>query len=244
MTAQVAKQTRAAMRKELKGIALRLNAIREQDDDKFPVHHQAERQRERGALIRQWMLIESRYQGEMAAWHETQRNTAARKRAEDPILDAARESRRVSENLEIAGLAQPLIGAGRTQIKRTLHDEAKRFLALDMPDRARIYLEAAKRAGYEDPALTAAYEDTLDRTVPARREARAIETAAQDQMDLFDNDRYAMRIVHNVGDQVRANTAAKLLAWRRGEAMPVGDMGPAWAEGQLHAAAKDAGTTE
>lgn len=244
MTVQVAKQTRATMRKRLAQLAMQLNAVRESDDAKFPIPHQQERQRERGNLIREWTRVESQYAAEMGAWHQTQVNTAARKRAEDPILDAARESRRVSENLEIAGLAQPLIGAGRTQIKRSLHDEAKRFLALDMPDRARVYLEASKRAGYEDPTLTQAYEDALDRTVPARREARAIETAAQDQIDLFDNDRYALRIVHGVGDQVRANTGAKLLAWRRGEAMPVGDMGPAWAEGQLHSAAKDAGTTQ
>jgi hypothetical protein len=244
MTVAVAKQTRAAMRKRLAQIAMRINAIHPRDDEKFPAEHQVTRQRERAALVREWTQVESQYAAEMAAWHETQRNTAARKRSEDPILDAAHESRRVSENLEIAGLAQPLIGAGRTQIKRSLHDEAKRFLALDMPDKARIYLEAAKRAGYEDPTLAQAYEDALDRTVPARREARAIETAAQDQMDLFDNDRYSMRLVHGVGDQVRASTAAKMLAARRGEPVPVGMLDGAHGEAQINAAAKDAGTAQ
>jgi hypothetical protein len=230
---QSAKQIRAAMRKRLRDLAMQLANVQEKDDVQYPVEFQRERQQQRALLIREWTTIEGQFYGEMQQWVADQAREAERLRYSDPLGDAAQESRRVSENLEIARLAEPHIGAGRTQVTNHLLNEARRFLSLDLPDRARLYVEAARRAGVDDPSLSAALEDAYDRTVPHRRQARAIEQSAREQQDLFDNDRYSLRLVHKVGNQVQASTASKLLAARRGESTPAGMLDAAHGESQL-----------
>jgi hypothetical protein len=239
-----AREIRAKMRKRLAGVAMRLAEVQAKDDERFPPEYQLKRQLMRAELVREWQSIEGQGVAEMESWSGQAIAEAQRIYHSDPLGDAAAESRRVSENLEIAALAAPLIGQGRTMISNSLLPEARRFLALNLPDKARIYLEAAKRAGVTDSRLDQALSDTYDRTVPHRKRARALMDEQQLQRDLFDNDRVSLRLAHSVGDQVRASTEAKLLAARRGQDVPAGMLDGAYAEGQLHAAARDAGTAE
>jgi hypothetical protein len=58
----------------------------------------------------------------------------------------------------------------------------------------------------------------------------------EDQRDLLDNDRYSLRLVHRVGNQVQASTAAKLLATRRGVPVPTGMLSGAHGEAELNKA--------
>jgi len=230
MTPDQAKQIRARMRKRFATISQSMALVREADDERFPAEFQAKRGIERDALVREWRMVESQEAEAFNVWAVEGLREAERLRNSIPVGDAAHESRRVADNLEIARLAEPLIGQGPTAVRNHLLSQARRFLSLDLPDRAHVYLEAAKRAGVEDPTLSQALEDAYDRTVPERRQAKAIVQVVQDQRDLFNLDRYAARITHRIGSREElslASTGIKMEASRRGIPMPVGDVTPA-----------------
>lgn len=239
-----ATEIRARMRKRLAAVAMKLAMIKADEDEKYPEEHRRTREKQRSELFREWNTIESQGIAELREWQKQANEEAQRIYHSDPIGDAASESRRVSENLEIARLAEPLIGSGRTMIDNHLLTEARRFLALDLPDKARLYVEAARRAGHDDSTIRNAVEAAYDRSIPHRKRARDLMNEAEVQSDLIENDRFSLRLVHGVGDQVQASTAAKLLAARRGESTPAGLLGSSHGEAQVHKAAAAAGTTE
>lgn len=215
---------RSEMRHRLANIAGRLALVKEADDPQYPEDHRLTRRQQREVLIREWKTVEERGFGELRQWAETARAEATALYESEPIGDAAAESRRVANELEIARIAAPLIGQSGTLIKNRLLGEARRYLALNMPDKARIQLEAARRAGVEDGRLDQALSEAYDRTVPTRKQGREQLQAIQDEQDLYDVDRYNLRIAHNVGDAVRNSNAAKLLAYQRGQGTPAGLM--------------------
>lgn len=232
-----AKEIRERMRKRLGEVAQRMALVKEADDEQFPPDYQAKRAQQRTELRREWNTIEAGAFGELQAWAQEQTTRAQAQYASDPIGDAATESRRVSRNLEIAGLAERFIGQPRMASNHLL-PEVRRFMSLGLLDRAETYLEAAKRAGVIDARLEHALSSALDESIPHRKQALSQMREVQDERDSFDLDRYSARIAHGVGsrsEQVNNSTALKLAQWRQREglvATPTGAGGQASGEGE------------
>ena len=211
----VAKQIRADMRKALARLAQERAAVRAEDDEKFPALHQVTRQRQRAEIERKWMATESLFEARIREWQGIVNDQVAHLRASDPIGTEAQEMRRLREEQQIASLAAPVMGSS-TMARSRLLPEARRLMALNQPDQAHVYLEAAERAGAHDTMLRQRLEETYDRTVPERKVARSLLEESKVERDLFDADRYAMRLTHGFGNAVAASTAAKLQAYRLG----------------------------
>jgi hypothetical protein len=227
-----AKQIRERMRKRLAEVAQRMALVQEAEDEQFPPEYQVKRGQQRGELLREWKLVEGQGEAEINAWAQETRREADALYHSDPVGDPATESRRVSENMEIARLAEQFIGQP-TMARNRLIPEVRRFISLGVLDKARIHLEAAKRAGVVDGRLDQALTDAYDQTVPHRKRAREQMRVIEDQRDLFDNDRYSLRLVYRVGSQVQASTAAKMLAARRGVPTPAGLLSGAHGDAEL-----------
>ncbi len=223
-----AKKIRERMRKQLAEVAQRMSAVREADDEQFPAEFQAKRSAQRDALRQEWKSIENRAAADMQQWAADASRTAQALYETEPIGDAAQESRRVAENLEIAALATPFIG-NQTMARNRLLPEVRRYIALGVLDKARVHLEAARRAGVEDGRLDQALTIALDQTIPNRKEARSQMSVIQDEGDLFKNDMYSARLVHRVGtnrELVGASTMTKMIEYRRREGLvPVSGSG-------------------
>ncbi len=221
MTTKAADQAlaiRAATRQHLAEIGKRLAAIKEEDDAQWVPEVRAKRVEERALLIRQWDAVEQTGLDGMGEWSDEALTQAAHLRAEHEIEVSAR---RGAANAEIADIALPYIGAPQ-RARTHLIPQARKFLALDMPDHADKILIAARRAGADDAYLERDIQAAWDRTVPTRIEATEIEDAVLQQRNLYDLDRYTLRLAHRVGDQVRASNVAKLAAAREGLPTPAG----------------------
>ena len=132
----------------------------------------------------------------------------------------------MADNLEIARLAEPLIGQPRQIIDNRLLSEARHLLALGLPERAAIYVEAAKRAGREDERLSQQVRAAVDETIPHRKQALAEMRAIRDEADLFDLDRASMRVVHRVAgtneERIRDANGYTMAAYRAGVELGAG----------------------
>lgn len=236
-----AKAIREQMRKQLAEVARRLDEVRAEDDEQFPVEFQVKRSAQRGELRREWKRIESAAQADMNAWAQEAQRSAQALYHTEPVVDAAAESRRVSEQMEIAALATPYIGQP-TMVRNKLLPEARRYIALGVLDKARIHIEAARRAGVEDGRLDHALAAALDETVPHRKQAREHMRSVADEQDLFANDMYSTRLAHRFGtpsEQVQASTMTKMIEYRRREGLvPVAGTGGGSASGDGGGAAE------
>lgn len=223
-----AKAIRDRMRKDLAAVAAEYAEVRPEDDERFPIEFQTKRGAMRGDLRREYKRIESAAQAELQAWAAEAAQTAEALYHSDPIGDPAEESRRVSEGMEAARLAERFIGQP-TMARNQLLPEARRFIALGVLPKARVYLDAARRAGVEDARLDHALNAALDESVPHRKQAREQLAAIADEQDLLANDVYAARLAHDIGtnaERVQASTMTKLIEWRRREGLvPVAGSG-------------------
>lgn len=231
----VAKQIRADMRKALQRLVQERWAIRESEDEKFPADHRVTRQRERAEIDRKYAATESLFESKIKQWEGIVNDQIAHLREQDPLGTPEQETRRLREEQEIARLAAPVMGSPAMARSRLL-PEARRLMALNLPDKARVYLEAAERAGAPDTMLRQSLERTYDRTIPSRQQAIALATEAKEERDLFDLDRYSMRVEHGIGNTVAASTGAKLQAYRLGGRSSAGMVTPADAEAHLASA--------
>lgn len=209
---------RAESKKRLTAIGRRLDELNAADDHKYSTEWQKKRADERAMLVREWEQIEASGREQIVEWSSESIVQAARLRAEHEIEVSAR---RGAANAEIADIALPFIGAPQ-RARNHLIPQARKFLALDMPDHADKILIAARRAGVDDTYLEQDIQAAWDRTVPSRVEAAALEKAATQQADLFDLDRYNLRLQHRVGDQIRSSNAAKMISAREGIPTQVG----------------------
>ena len=210
-----AKEIRRRMQQRLGAVAQKMALIPAKEDEQFPPEFQVKRQEQRAELIREWTQIESQEHAAINAWADEERARADALYYADPVLDAAHESRRTADALEITGLAQQYVGR-TTQARNLLLPQARQAIARGDLSRAHVVIEAAKRVGVIDDRLEQALTAAEDVTIPARREALAMVETVQVERDLFDYARYSQRIAHGVGNEVRNSTAIKMQAARQG----------------------------
>lgn len=203
---------RTQARGRLAEIGKKLDRLAQEDDHNYAPVKQQERAQERAMLVREWEQIEASGLAEITTWGGETLLEAARLRAEHEIEVSAR---RGQANDEIATIALPFIGAPE-RARNQLIPQARKYLALGLPDQADKIVIAAQRAGVLDTRLEEDVQAAWDQTVPSRVEAAAMEHAVTQQQNLFDLDRYNLRLSHRVGDPIRASNAAKLISAREG----------------------------
>ena len=222
------KQIRERMQKRLGQTGQRMAAVIPADDVLHTPDGQKRRMDERVALRREWTVIESQEEEEFNAWANERAQHADRLYHQDPVGDAAHESRRVADALETAALAQQYVGR-QTEARNRLLPEARQAIARGDLGRARVVVQALERVGIIADDLDTAIRQQEDASLPNRREALTIRQQVEDERVRFDHARYEARIVHGFGseqDQIRASNAIKLAAWRQGIPMPVGNVTP------------------
>lgn len=222
---QTAKQIRDKAVARLRAIAQEMAALpdRVEGDDVAHSPQQVRLLKARNDLRQRWRIAEEQAFAEMGVWVASSMADAQALYDSDPIGDAATESRRVADELAIVNLATPLVGQPQTMVRNRLLSEAKRLIASNAADRARVYVEAARRAGVTDGKLDHALNEAFDRTVPHRRQAKALMEEIGLQRDLLRNDVYSERLIHNVGsrsEQASTSAAIKMGAfWEQQRAL-------------------------
>lgn len=222
---QKAEQIRKRAVARLRDVADRLRQYPPLDADQSHGQRAEQYNKKRSDLLHEYRLTEEQSFGAMEEWVESNWALAQTLYDSDPIGDAATESRRVADELQIVNLAAPLIGSPQAARNRLL-PEARRLLASNTPDRARVYIEAARRAGVEDGRLDRALIDAFDRTVPHRKQAKEQMDEIVLQRDLMRNDVYSERLINKVGTTAeRAAISANLkmrtfMQEQRGAAQP------------------------
>ncbi|HEV8489551.1 MAG TPA: hypothetical protein VGQ58_07160 [Candidatus Limnocylindrales bacterium] len=208
---QKAEQIRKRAIARLREVAERLRQFPPLDADQTYGVRAEEYNKKRSNLLHEWRMTEEQAFAAMEEWVEANWALAQALYDSDPVGDAATESRRVADELAITGLAAPLIGQPQAMIRNRLLSEARRLIASNAPDRARVYVEAARRAGVTDGRLDNALTEALDRSVPHRRQAREQMDEIVLQRDLLRNDIYSERLTQKVGTTAeQAATSANL----------------------------------
>lgn len=205
-----ARALRKAFREQFGALAQRYEASQ---SDRYPEEY---RQREGDAIRREMIAAETQLSREILLWSRSLRGEAAQLRQQDPPLDAAAETRRLREQLEVASLAEQF--PSKVQAQNFLLPQARAALQGGNVDRARVYFEAARRQAAHDGELERDIEHTLDRVVPHRRKAIELEVTATDELELSRRDIAQMKLVHRLGtpqEQARASTAVKMADFKR-----------------------------
>lgn len=223
MTRDKARELRQAFEKKYATLARELNTSQ---DEKFPKEY---RDREKERLTQQLAMVESQYRRQMLIWGHAERTRAAVLRNSDPVQDAATETRRLRQQMEINALAEQF--KGRTLARNYLLPEARRFIELGLWDKAGVYLEAAIKNGAHDGRAVKELNAIKDEQIPERKRAIAIEQAvAEETRDMFLSID-TLKVDNKIGsrqEQVRASTGRKLREWQKREgliAVPTGGAG-------------------
>lgn len=230
---KTAQQIIDTTRARLTAIGKRMADVREADDPKHPPSDQAWRAQQRADMRREWQTVESQAYAEATEWRNAERQRNLTLYHQDPVGDAAAETRRLRQEQETAALTAQFMGQ-RTAAKNRLLPQAHEALAVGNVDRATVILNAAKRIGLEDARLEHAINTTLDQTVPHRKQALEalgrIEQTVDDLRLSIVTERQAAGVgLHS--DQVRDSSYRKMLEWRRSQGLVVADGGEASGEG-------------
>jgi hypothetical protein len=210
MSREKARELRKAFRHN---VAMLAGRYQESQSDQYPVEY---RQREGAAILKELNGLEAGLSRELLLWNYAQRAEASRLRSSDPVGDAATETRRLREQMEASSLAEQYPSA--VQARNILLPEARRLIETGNLERAQVYLNAAKKHGVMDGSSEREINRILDRTVPHRYKAVAIEVAAVDELELARRDIAEARVTHKLGtpvEQVRASTAMKMADFKR-----------------------------
>ena len=216
MSRDKARTLRKAFRDQYATIAAK---YKESQSERYPA---AYRQREGAAILKELSLLEATLSRDMLLWHYGQRVEAARLRQQDPPLDAAGETRRLREQLEVASLAEQY--PTRAQARNFLLPQARVALSGGNVDRARVFFDAARRVQAYDGDLERDINATLDRVVPHRRQAVEIEVIAADELELARRDAAAAKVGHEIGsplEQIRASNIVQMADYKRQREAPI-----------------------
>ena len=217
MSRDKARELRKAYQAAFDKLAAKLT---ESQSDRYPVEF---RQRE-GASIRQEMVrLEVAFNREMLLWHHSQKVEASVLRQQTPTLDAAGETRRLREQMEVDSLAKQY--PSKVQAQNFLIPQARAALDGGNLDRAQVFFAAAKQSGYTDGALERDINITLDRVVPHRHQAIELEVMAADEVELARRDVAKALLVHEgVGtpaERIRASNTVQMVEYKRSQEAPI-----------------------
>lgn len=210
MNSTKGRELRKTFREQFGALAAR---YKESQSDRYPEDF---RQREGATILREMSLAETNLNREMLLWHRSQQIEAARLKHLDPPLDAAGETRRLREQMEVGELAEQ--HPTKIEAKKFLLPRAREALNAGNVDRARVFYEAAKRREAHDAALEREIEATLDRVVPHRQQAVSLAVLAADQFELARKDVAQMRVTYEIGtpqELARASTAVQMADFKR-----------------------------
>jgi hypothetical protein len=243
---QTAQQIIENAQKRLRDIGQRYAAVREDDDKKHPPSDQAWRSQHRALLRREWQNDVSQTYAVATEWRNAERQRNLALYAQDPVGDAAAETRRLRLEQETAALAAQFMGQ-RVQAKNRLLPQAGEALAAGNVERAQVVLNAAKRIGLEDARLEHAIKTTLDQTVPHRKAALQglgrIEQTVDGLRLAIVTERQAAGIGTS-SEQVRDSSYRKMIEWRREQGLILVDGGSGAPSGEAAGPTAGGATSE
>jgi len=210
MSRAQARAIRRKFRDDFQRLAMEYAAAQ---DERYPREY---REQEQSRVLKEVNRLEALLTHRMLVWNRERRAEADRVRHADPVGDAATETRRLREQMEIGNLAEQFPSA--VQGRNILLPEAWKFLNAGNVERAQVYVQAARKVGAQDGTIDREINRLLDATVPHRRKAVEIEVAAADEVELARRDVAEMRLLHKVGSDtelVRASTAVKMHDYKR-----------------------------
>ncbi len=168
------------------------------------------------AIIHELRLLEAQFNNDLLVWGHGQRVEAARLRQVEPALDAAGETRKLREALQVDQLAR--LYPTKTQASNFLLPIARDALAAGNLAKAQVHFAAAQQVGAYDGELERGLNAARDLADPNRRKASEIEVATADELELGRRDIAAQRLLHSIGtaqDLVRASTTVKMADFKR-----------------------------
>jgi hypothetical protein len=211
---EVMRDKAKALRKEFKAkFAMLAGKYSASQDDRYPQEY---RDREGAAILREMNILEATLSRDLILWSHGQKVEAARLRQIEPELDAAGETRKLREALEVDQLAKTY--PSKTQAKNFLLPIAREALQAGNLAKARKHFAAAQQVGAFDGELERGINAALDMADPNRRKAVEVEVAAADELELGRRDVAAQRVLHQIGTQqelARASTVQKMADFKR-----------------------------
>lgn len=224
---KTAKQIMADAGKRFRDIGARFAQVREADDKNFPPSDQAWRSQQRAELRREWQLVESQTYAAVTEWREAERQRHTTAYHQDPLGDAAAETRRMREESETAALTAQYMGQ-RVMARNRLLPQAHEALAVGNVARAQVILNAAKRIGIEDARLEHAITTTLDQTLPHRKAALEGLGRVEQEVDAIRLAVVTERQASGIGtstQQVRDSSYRKMLEYRQQQGLIIDQSG-------------------
>lgn len=204
------KAIRKEFRERFSALAAR---FKESQSERYPVEF---RQTEGAAIQREMRVLEAGLQNDMIVWRHGQQVEAERLRQLDPPLDAAGETRRLRETMEVEALTKQY--PGKVQMQNFVLPAARAAIAAGNIAKARVHYSAAQRLGVFDGTIERDISAALDMADPNRRSAVEIEVATADELELSRRAVADAKVRHQIGslqEQTAASTVVKLADFKR-----------------------------